>query len=96
MVQLTEEKIIEIMREEWAQRVLTLEKSLNTFMKTPDGEKFIIGTGTKVKHTGSGLLYTVVAVDKGRNVVCLKTPDGGEFDIDGTQFEGDKPEYELA
>lgn len=89
---LTEQKLIEMMQEEWAERVLQLEKSLNAFMKTPDGEKFIIGTGTKLKHSGSGLLYTVAAVDKGRNELILRSAEGDEFHVDGEQIES---EYEV-
>jgi hypothetical protein len=91
-VQLTEQKLIELMREEWDRKVLQLEKSLNAFMRTPEGEKLVVGSGTKIKHKGSGLLYTVAAVDKGRNILTLRTPDGAEFDITGEELEN---EYEV-
>lgn len=95
-MELTEQKLIEVMREEWDRKVLRLEKAVRAFMKTPEGEKFLVGAGTKVKHSGSGLLYTVSAVDKGRNEVVLRTPQGEEFVVAGDEFEGESPEYELA
>lgn len=95
MERLTEEKLIELMREEWSKNVLQLEKSLRAFMKTPEGEKLILGVGTRVKHTGSGLLYTIVAVDQGRNQIILKPTMGEEFPVSGDAFEGERPEYEL-
>lgn len=95
MEHLTEEKIIELMREEWDKKILQLEKSLRAFMKTPEGEKLILGVGTRVKHSGSGLLYTIVSVDHGRNEIVLRAPDGAEFPVEGDAFEGDRPEYEL-
>lgn len=92
---LNEANFVKIMKEEWALKRLQLEKALKTFMKTPEGEKFILGAGTKVKHTGSGLLYTIDAVNQGQNIVTLKTPEGHTFDVDSSSFEGTKPEYEL-
>lgn len=93
LTSLTQTKIIEVMREEWGRKILHLEKAVKTFLKTPEGEKFILGTGTKVKHSGSGLLYTITAVDKGKNILILRAPDGAEFPVDGEEFSGDSPEY---
>ena len=90
MAQLTEQKIIEIMREEWNQKVLRLEKKLNAFMKTDGSRKGVIGVDTKVRHKGSQLLYTVDEV--GPHEVVLRTPEGKLFRVDEKDFEG---EYEL-
>lgn len=95
MVVLDEGKVVEIMREEWKKRLLVLEKSLDAFMKTPEGEKFVLGAGTKVKHVGSGLLYTIISVDKLGDHVTLQAPNGDTFDVTGDEFTGEEPEYEL-
>lgn len=99
MIELTEAKIIELMREEWDQRLLQLEKSLNAFTKTPEGEKMVLGVGTRVKHRGSQLLYTIVAVDYKKDRIIIRPSDatGPEHDssITSDEFEGQEPEYEL-
>ena len=98
-MELTEAKIIQLMREEWDQRILQLEKSLSAFTKTPEGEKMVLGVGTRVKHRGSQLLYTIVAVDYRRDRIIIRPADakGQEHDssVTSADFEGSEPEYEL-
>jgi len=90
MIKLDEQKIIDIIREEWSNLELTVEKSLKTFMKIRGEEKDIISPDTKVRHSGSKLLYTVHEVLP--DAVVLKTPEGKLFSIDEKEFAS---EYEL-
>ena len=59
--QLTEQRIIEIMREEWESKRQRLDDDLRAFMNVKDdGEKKgIIGVDTKIRHKATDLLYTV-------------------------------------
>jgi hypothetical protein len=93
---LTEQKIIELMREEWGNKVLQLEKAVNAFMDTSDGqEKFIFDVGNKVRHDKSGIEYTISAIDPGKRVVYLRSPDGSEAPRSWDDFDGPKAEYVL-
>lgn len=90
MAELTEQKLIELFREEWSKRVLQVEKSLGTFMKVDGSKKGIISPDTKVRHEGSQLLYTVHEVLP--NEIVLRTPEGKLFCVDEKEFS---QEYEL-
>lgn len=85
---LTEQKLVEVFRDEWGKRVLHVEKALKTFMKS--GDKDIISPETKVRHKGSQLLYTVHEVCPDETI--LRTPDGKLFSVDADDFT---EEYEL-
>lgn len=99
LLQLTEAKVIELMREEWDRRILQLEKSLDVFTRTPEGEKMALGIGTRVKHCGSQLLYTIVAVDYARDRIVIRPSDASDDQHDSAitsdDFSGKQPEFEL-
>ena len=88
---MTEQKLIQMMREEWARRVALLEKGLNVFMKIPGetGKKPIIGDETKLWHKGSRLMYTVQDVNLDPVELVLKTPEGKPFTVDGDEVEAE-------
>lgn len=106
---LTEQTIIGLMREEWQKKLLQLEKSLNAYMKSGEERKWVIGKGTKIKHTSSGLLYTVTGVSKHSDDsipndsiditstdgvdITLSTPEGEQFTVSDKELQS---EYELA
>lgn len=92
MSTLTEQRLIEIMREEYEARVQKLDEDLKAFMNIPDGDdkEGIIGDETKVRHRDSQLLYTVHEV--GPHQIVLRTPEGKLFDVSAEEFE---QEYEL-
>lgn len=86
------------MKEEWDLKVLQLEKSVRAFLKTPEGEKLIFTPGMRLKHSGADqLLYTIVAVDRGRDEVVIRPADevtsAHDFSITSDDLEGDDPEY---
>lgn len=105
MADLTEQQIIKIMQEEWSSKLHRLEEGLDAFLNEDKG---IISKGTKVRHKGSQLLYTVVSVGPrdvtvrategegdwvaGGESVTLKAPEGDLFVIPAGEFES---EYEL-
>lgn len=90
MAQLTERKIIELFKEEWASRVLQLEKSLDKFLKSDVTKKGIISPDTKVKHKASQLLYTIDEVTPTH--IVLRTPEGKLFAVDADELA---QEYSL-
>ena len=94
MAELNEQRVLEIMREEWGRRILRLEKAVKAFMDTPEGEKFIFKPGNKVKHVGSKLLYTIVAVQPDR--VMVKAADSPHaFPLSPQDFDGPDAEYAI-
>lgn len=88
--QLTEQKLVSIIREEWNNKLLQLEKSLSTFMKVDGSQKGIISPETKVRHKGSQLLYTIHEVLPDEMV--LRTPEGKLFTVDEKEFS---EEYDI-
>ena len=89
--QLTEQRIIEIMREEYEAKLRKLDEDLSAFMNVPDDDKEgIIGLETKVRHKETQLLYTVNSV--GPNEIELRTPESKTFMVTSDEFE---KEYEL-
>lgn len=92
MKNLTEEDIIQVMREEWHTKVTSLTEEVDLTFKTKvDGkDKEVISQDLKIRHKKSQLLYTVVSV--GPRDIVLKTPEGEEFLLDKNQLEN---EYEL-
>lgn len=89
-LRLTEQKLVELIREEWGKRLLQVEKSLETFMKIDSSKKGIISPDTKVRHKGSQLLYTVHEVLP--DEIVLRTPEGKLFSVDEEEFS---KEYSL-
>lgn len=90
MTQLTENKIIKILKEEWTNKELQVEKALKMFMKVDSEKKNIISAETKVRHKGSQLLYTVQEVCP--DEIILRTPEGKLFSVEQDEFS---KEYEL-
>lgn len=69
MSELNKKELIEIMREEWNNRFIQLSEFVDKTLKNndilgqgPDARKGTISTGTKVKHKGSALEYTVYEI----------------------------------
>lgn len=89
MAELTEQKIIEIMQQEWSSHLQEVEKSLQTLLGK-DAES-ALSPETKVTHLGSGLLYTVAEIQP--NCIVLRTPEGKLFPVDEDEF---KEQYGLS
>lgn len=88
MADLTEQKLIEIMQEEWSEKLRLLECGLDEFMgggKDDSERKGIIGVDTKVRHKKSQLLYTVDKIESQR--IFLRTPEGDVFPVSDEEFE---------
>lgn len=89
---LTEQDVLNIIREEWQLKKEALEKELDVYYKphkTSD-EVNVISPMLKVKHRKSGYKYTVDSV--GTNSVVLRAPEGELIDLSAQEFES---EYEL-
>lgn len=90
MKKLEEVDIIQIMREEWAERMnrLTEEVSATIKGKVDGKEKLILSPDTKLRHKKSQFLYTLVSV--GLHDAILKTPEGDkQFTIDKDTLENE-------
>lgn len=82
----TENVIIQIMREEWKRKVEALQRELDMHYKPQQGEKAvnIISIGLKVRDK-AGILYTVAGVHPNR--VALKSPEGKVVQVSADEFE---------
>ena len=87
---LTEQDVIQMMREEWQSKVDNLRETINLMFKTGDDKETVLSDELKVVHTKSGIRYTVSSV--GPRDVVLRTPEGEEFIVDGETIE---KEYHL-
>ena len=91
---LTEQEIIGFIREEWEKKMKALSErldELDTSYTMANGvEKETLSRGLKIKHSESGLLYTVIEL--GMNSVVLKSPTGLTLAVDHDVIE---KEYEL-
>jgi len=87
MKKLEEQDIIKIMREEWEKKVKTLSEEVELVLKTKvDGKEVNpIDKEFKVKHSDSGILYTVDSVST-KDVILL-TPEGEPFPVSAQEFE---------
>ena len=89
MRELKETDVVHILREEWDNRVKTLQEALGLDIQadTKAGEEspLLVSDGLKVRHIKSGLLYTVASVSP-RDVV-LTTPEGEEFLVSAEELE---------
>ena len=84
---LTEQVIIEAMRDEWNSRVgALLEKANLTFAgKVGSKSTLLLAPELKVSHKKSKLLYTVDSVSP--RDATLRTPDGKLFTVDAKTLE---------
>lgn len=87
--ELTEQRIIEIMRDEWAKRVKGLTERTATFLGLNPDELNetvdpAIKPGLKVKHLGSGVEYEVAEVSP--HEVVLLTPEKKAFCVSDKEF----------
>ena len=87
---LTEQDVIQMMREEWQSKVDNLRETINLMFKTGDDKETVLSDELKIVHTKSGIRYTVSSV--GPRDVVLRTPEGEEFIVDGETIE---KEYHL-
>jgi hypothetical protein len=84
MQKLDDSAIIRIIREEWESKKATLlSEAKHDFMTA--------SPGLKLKHTKTGLLYTVAKVAPG--AVTITSPDGAPSTLSNDQLED---EFELA
>lgn len=91
---LTNDDIIQVLREEWDKKVSLFEKRIDIDLvakPTNDENKLIVTPELKVRHKNSGIRYTVDSVST-RDVI-LRTPEGERFLVHGSEFESD---YELS
>lgn len=89
---LTELDVIQIIREEWDNRLAKLseEVDLNLKSKVDNKEKNVLSPDLKVVHKKSGIRYTISSV--GPRDVILRSPEGEDFLIDTDELEKN---YEL-
>jgi len=92
---LLETDIIRIMREEWDQKVQTLQEdaasvALNLDVDKDGNNEVIVSPELKIVHKDSKIRYTVDSV--GHADVILRTPEGERFIIDKDTLED---EYEI-
>ena len=79
------------MREVHGGRLAELARDLDVLFKTKDGKpQNVLSPELKLRHKGSGLLYTIDSV--GPRDAILRTPEGGTFLVDKDELEAD---YEL-
>lgn len=91
---LTEQDIIQILKEEWNKKILfaeSLTKELDASSgkegnKKPD----LMSPGLKLRHSKTGLLYTITSISK--DGVSLTTPEGKEIFVKLKELETN---YEL-
>lgn len=89
MRSLTEQDIIEVMREAWNSRLTTLcEKSNLTFLgNVGDRDAILVAPELKVQHAKSKFVYTVDSVSP--QDVVLRTPEGKKFTVDAQTLENE-------
>lgn len=92
MKKLTESDIIQMMREEWNDKLVALSEAVDAVMKGKlDGEeKTLIDPDLKLRHKKTQYLYTVDSV--GPRDIVLKTPEGEKFLVDRDDLEAN---YEV-
>ena len=93
MKTLTESDIVRIMREEWDAKVAKLSEQVEAALTAKLGkgkEKIIMSPELKLKHTKSGIRYTIDSV--GPKDCVLRTPEGETFLVDAATLE---KEYHL-
>ena len=91
MKTLTESDVIRIMREEYDSIVSRIVEEFDLTAELDGEEKSLLSAELKVRHTKSGLRYTVDSVSP-RDVV-LRTPDGKRIMVGRDELEGS---YEIA
>lgn len=80
--------VIGLMREAWEAKVGKLVSELDTHFKQADGEKKqALSTGLKLRHTSSGLLYTIDSI--GTKDVTLLTPEGETIVVNFKSVDAD-------
>lgn len=89
MKRLTEQDVLDVMREEWGKRVESLKETIDVMMKSPDG-KDLLSPELKVRHKNSQIKYTIDSV--GPRSVVLRAPEGTKFIVDASEMENS---YEL-
>ena len=94
MDDLTEDDVLQLMREVWDERLREALKPLNELgveYKDGSGESHpAISKGLKLRHSKSGILYTVAAL--GTSDIILKSPEGEQFAVSHKEIEQD---YDL-
>lgn len=92
MKKLTEADILQIMREEWDNKLKSLEETVDAVFKGKvDGKnKMILSPDLKLRHKKTQFLYTIDSVSPADAV--LKTPEGKKFLVDKDTLEN---EYEI-
>tara|TARA_Y100000034_G_C6827641_1_gene373308 strand:- start:340 stop:672 length:333 start_codon:yes stop_codon:yes gene_type:complete len=92
---LSEVEIIEMIRQEYDQKLRRLASEITTHLggkKTFNGEPGInvIARGLKVRHHKSRYLYTVTGMFRDADqklMIKLQTPEGDVFDVNEEEFE---------
>jgi hypothetical protein len=87
---LTEADVIRVMRTEWGKKVKALAEAVDVVLTTKvgqDKEKTVVSPELKVRHTKSGIRYTVDSV--GPKNCILRTPEGEKFLVDAAELEND-------
>lgn len=85
MKKLTEETVVQIIREEWSKKYAALKEEHETAIKTP-----LISSGLKITRKKTGILYTVDSV--GQKSVVIKDPHGMQHTVSSEVLE---KEFEL-
>lgn len=80
---LTKKDIMKIMAEELNLKITTAINEIEMFSK--DRKKILVSPDLKVRHSETGLLYTIDSV--GPVDVVLRNPEGGLFNVDHQEFE---------
>jgi len=87
MQKLREDTVINLMREEFENRIKHLLEDIDTTVDVDGRDVNPVQPGLRVKHESTGVLYSVVEV--GVDCVVLLSPEHKQITVDRDSFEDD-------